>query len=82
MLEFDHLDPTTKLTEVVKLVEQQAAWERVEAEIAKCDVCCANCHRVRTAERADQRRHRYERARRQADAVASAERLHRLLPCA
>lgn len=27
------------------------AWERILAEIAKCDVVCANCHAVRTAER-------------------------------
>lgn len=26
-------------------------WSVVEHEIAKCDVVCANCHRVRTAQR-------------------------------
>ena len=26
-------------------------WERVQAEIAKCEIVCANCHRVRTRDR-------------------------------
>lgn len=26
-------------------------WEKVLLEIAKCDVVCANCHRIRTANR-------------------------------
>ena len=24
------------------------SWERLIAEVAKCDVVCANCHRIRT----------------------------------
>jgi predicted HNH restriction endonuclease len=28
------------------------SWVRVEAEIIKCDLVCANCHRMRTARRA------------------------------
>lgn len=27
------------------------SWERVLAEVAKCDLVCANCHRVRTRDR-------------------------------
>ncbi len=29
-------------------------WETVEAEMAKCDLICANCHRIRTTKRRSQ----------------------------
>jgi hypothetical protein len=28
------------------------SWSRLAAEIGKCDIVCANCHRMRTARRA------------------------------
>ena len=49
VLEFDHRDPNTKLDHVTSLARRGAAWARIEAEIAKCDIRCANCHRRRTA---------------------------------
>ena|ERR1017187_8960798 len=30
-------------------------WSLVEAEIAKCEIVCANCHRIRTKQRRDER---------------------------
>lgn len=33
--------------------ERQVTWAELRAEVAKCDVVCANCHRLRT-----QKRHR------------------------
>jgi len=47
-LQFDHRDRLTKRTEVALLVVRKS-WSIVLAEIAKCDVRCANCHRRRTA---------------------------------
>ena len=47
VLEFDHVRGI-KRTEVTKLASCGAAWSTVEAEIAKCEVRCANCHRRRT----------------------------------
>lgn len=47
-LQFDHARGE-KSFEIGSKVS--AAWERIEAEIAKCDIVCANCHAIRTAER-------------------------------
>ncbi len=49
VLEFDHRDGVEKEDEVAHLMAS-GQWSKVEAEIAKCDVRCANCHRRRTAE--------------------------------
>lgn len=48
VLEFDHRDPTGKLTEIGKMMVNKR-WPRVRAEIDKCDVRCVNCHRRKTA---------------------------------
>lgn len=55
VLEFDHRDPTIKDGEVTKLLGY-ASWERIEAEMDKCDVVCSNCHRKRTAKQFGWRR--------------------------
>lgn len=48
-MDFDHLGD--KETEVGRLVQQPVSLKRLQEEIAKCEVVCANCHRVRTYER-------------------------------
>jgi hypothetical protein len=48
VLDFDHRDPSTKRNEVARLATTKP-WPQVLAEIAKCDVRCANCHRRKTA---------------------------------
>jgi len=48
LLDFDHRDPASKRKEVGRLAATKP-WPQVLAEIAKCDVRCANCHRRRTA---------------------------------
>lgn len=46
-LEFDHIDPETKsFTIGRKLVS--VAQATLEAEIAKCQLLCYNCHKVKT----------------------------------
>ncbi len=48
VLDFDHIDPVTKLFSVGKMLSRQAS-PAIEREIEKCVVRCANCHRLRTA---------------------------------
>jgi len=49
VLEFDHRNPSEKSFCIGQGVAQTWRQEVIEAEIAKCDVRCANCHRRRTA---------------------------------
>ena len=46
-MEFDHRDPAEKSQGVTRMVGR-ASLKRIMAEVAKCDVVCANCHRMRT----------------------------------
>lgn len=49
IMEFDHRDGTTKVRNVMSMAGYSV--DRIRAEIAKCDVVCANCHRMRTYRR-------------------------------
>jgi hypothetical protein len=46
VMDFDHRDPKTKIADVAQMI--MGSWTAVTAEIAKCCVVCANCHRLRT----------------------------------
>lgn len=46
-LEFDHLSDKKHNVSAIR----GNKWEDILLEIAKCDVVCANCHRVRTVRR-------------------------------
>lgn len=50
VMDFDHLPEFPKLGEVGKLVNQHKFAEAIE-ESKKCELVCANCHRVRTFKR-------------------------------
>lgn len=49
-MDFDHRDADDKLTEVSRLI-RMGSMKKLKEEIAKCDVVCSNCHRIRTANR-------------------------------
>jgi hypothetical protein len=49
-MDYDHLDSNLKTTEVSLLVTC-GSEARLLAEIAKCELVCSNCHRVRTRKR-------------------------------
>jgi len=48
VLEFDHINPETKVESVCKLLQTGRKMEVILAEVAKCEVRCCNCHRKRT----------------------------------
>lgn len=45
-LQFHHRDPTQKAFELSKVTYKTYSRERIMAEVAKCDVLCANCHAI------------------------------------
>jgi hypothetical protein len=51
VMEFDHRDGTAKIAAVGDLISHGCTDEKLLNEISKCDVVCANCHRLRTYNR-------------------------------
>ncbi len=49
-MDFDHTG-TDKVANVARMVSAITPLEKILAEIAKCELVCANCHRLRTARR-------------------------------
>jgi hypothetical protein len=45
VLDFHHKDPSQKDWEVANMVRSRWSQKRILAEIDKCEVLCANCHR-------------------------------------
>jgi len=46
-MDFDHRDPSSKRSAVTRMIGR-AGTARILDEVAKCDIVCANCHRLRT----------------------------------
>lgn len=51
-MDFDHRPGEIKIASVARVI-QAGKLEDLYAEIAKCDLVCANCHRLRTKRRRD-----------------------------
>lgn len=45
-LDFHHRDPSSKGFPIAEAVRATQSIARLQAEIQKCDVLCANCHRI------------------------------------
>ena len=51
VFELDHREGSDKVMEVSTMINKRS-WKALLNEFNKCDIVCANCHRIRTATRA------------------------------
>lgn len=75
VLVFDHVDPAEKYKDVGIMIHNGCSLKKVKAEIAKCEVRCANCHSRRTAKQFGY----YENAHRFMDQFGSMADIERAL---
>lgn len=54
ILEFDHVKGE-KFNNIADMVNQSYGLKTIKDEIRKCEVRCANCHRIKTHERRSQK---------------------------
>ena len=50
MLDFDHINDDKKFN-ISEYRRHTSGFNKVKEEISKCEIVCANCHRIRTAKR-------------------------------
>lgn len=53
VMDFDHRDFKTKIKDVATMTARNWSLEKIIKEIEKCDIICANCHRIRTYKHAE-----------------------------
>ena len=46
VLEFHHINPSEKEYSIANMIDSGFGKEKLYNEISKCDVLCANCHRI------------------------------------
>jgi len=54
-LEFDHLPGSRKVRTIARMSSGRTSLTTLEAEMAKCEAVCANCHAIREAQRREER---------------------------
>jgi len=47
VMDFDHVRGD-KVMDISDMISAAVSWDVLIAEVAKCEVVCANCHRIRT----------------------------------
>jgi hypothetical protein len=51
-MDYDHREGTVKLGSIAGIHSGKLwSFDKIDEEVAKCDLVCANCHRQRTHER-------------------------------
>jgi len=50
-MHFDHRPGEIKIRHIRGLIDRAVSFEIIQTEIAKCDLVCVGCHRIRTASR-------------------------------
>lgn len=58
VLEFDHINDN-KSYEVAILISKDYGIDTLRKEVVKCEVVCANCHKIRTDAKNNSYRHQY-----------------------
>lgn len=53
-MDFDHVKGVK--VNCVALLANSCSWPQLLAEVAKCEIVCSNCHRMRTQDRATKKR--------------------------
>ena len=51
VMEYDHRPGTDKVGDVAVMCRRKRSVKLIQDEINKCDLVCANCHRIRTLNR-------------------------------
>ena len=46
-MDYHHLDPETKETRIRDYINGDYSFKRIQEEVDKCVLLCANCHRIR-----------------------------------
>ncbi len=49
--DFDHIEAKGKKVNTVSRIINSGSFKQIQEEIAKCELVCANCHRIRTYNR-------------------------------
>lgn len=49
VLEFDHINRKNKKDAIANIARRRLSLKTLKKEIKKCEVRCANCHRIKTA---------------------------------
>ena len=56
VMDFDHLDGSTKVDNISNMVRNNVKTPLIKDEMLKCEVVCSNCHRQRTWRRMQEKR--------------------------